>query len=115
MKRITAAAFAVLAVPAFAFAAGAGAPYDQNLVDRALPDVRDPVLAEPSASAGPTNTARDASLPYDQNMIDRALPNVRDPVVADEPSASAGPTNAGSSGWATGPWANDYHFIAPAQ
>ena len=79
MKRIiAAAAFAVLAVPAFAFAA-------------------------------------DASAPYDQNAIDRALPDVRTTVIADEPSASAGPTNAGSSGWATGVWANDYHFIAPAQ
>ena len=79
MKRIiAAAAFAALAVPAFVFAA-------------------------------------DGSAPYDQNVIDRALPDVRTPVIADESSASAGPTNAGSSGWATGVWANDYHFIAPAQ
>ena len=61
MKRIIAAvAFAVLAVPAFAFAADASAR-------------------------------------------------------ADEPTASAGPTNAGSSGWATGVWADDPGFIAPAQ
>jgi hypothetical protein len=117
MKRtITAVAFAVLAVPAFAFAADAGAPYDQNVIDRALPDVRNPVVADqPSASAGSTNTAVDAGAPYDQNVIDRALPDVRNAVAADEPSASAGPTQTGSSGWATGPWAQDPSFIAPAQ
>lgn len=55
MKRFIAAlSFAVLAVPAAAFAADAGAPYDQNLVDRTLPDVRNPVVVE-SASAGRTD------------------------------------------------------------
>jgi hypothetical protein len=61
MKRIIAAvSFAVLAAPAFA--AESGAPYDQNLVDRALPNVHNPVVEE-----------------------------------------------------ATGVWAEDYSFIAPAQ
>lgn len=79
MKRIIAAvAFAVLAVPAFAFAADASAPYDQTVIDRALPDVRNAALA-------------------------------------DQPSASAGPTSAGSSGWATGVWADDPSFVAPAR
>jgi hypothetical protein len=57
MKRIiAAAAFAVLAVPVFAFAADRGAPYEQNVIDRKVPDVRNPVVAEqPSASAGATN------------------------------------------------------------
>lgn len=78
MKRIIAAvAFAVLAVPVFAFAADRGAPYEQNVIDRALPDVRNPA-------------------------------------VADQPSASAGATSKGSSGLATGPWANDRNFIAPS-
>jgi hypothetical protein len=77
MKRIIAAvAFAVLAVPVFAFAADRGAPYEQNVIDRALPDVHNPV-------------------------------------VADQPSASAGATSRGGSGLATGPWANDWNFIAP--
>lgn len=77
MKRIIAAvSFAVLAVPAAAFAADAGAPYDQNRVDRGLPDIQNPAIAE---------------------------------------SASAGPTNAPVSIWATGVWANDPSFIAPAQ
>jgi hypothetical protein len=61
MKRIIAAvSFAILAAPAFA--AESGAPYDQNLVDRALPNVQNPVVEE-----------------------------------------------------ATGVWAEDYSFIAPAQ
>ena len=57
MKHIIAAvAFAVLAVPVFAFAADRGAPYEQNVIDRALPDVRNPMVAEqPSASAGATS------------------------------------------------------------
>lgn len=72
MKRfIAAVSFAALALPAF----GAGAPYDQNLVDRALPDIQNPVVAG---------------------------------------SASAGPTNAPASIWATGVWASDPSFIAPA-
>lgn len=77
MKRfIAAVSFAVLAVPAAAFAADAGAPYDQSVVDRALPDVANPVVAE---------------------------------------SASTGATNAPVGIWATGVWANDPSFIAPAQ
>jgi hypothetical protein len=65
MKRlITAVSFAVLAVPAFA-----GAPYDQNEVDRALPQI------EENASAGASST-RAERLPYDQNQVDRALPQI---------------------------------------
>jgi hypothetical protein len=79
MKRIiAAAASAALAIPAFAFAA-------------------------------------DASAPYEQNEINRALPDVHNAVVAGQPSPSAGPTSSGSSGWATGVWANDNSFIAPAK
>lgn len=37
--------------------------------------------------------------PYDQNLVDRALPNVQNPVVEG----------------ATGVWADDHSFIAPAQ
>ncbi|MGH8666220.1 MAG: hypothetical protein ACREUX_18320 [Burkholderiales bacterium] len=74
MKRIIAAvSFAILAAPAFA--AESGAPYDQNLVDRALPNVQNPVVEE----------------------------------------ATGGSTAAPGSIWATGVWADDYSFIAPAQ
>ena len=52
---IAAAAFAVLAVPVVAFGADRGAPYEQIVIDRALPDVRNLVVADqPSASAGAT-------------------------------------------------------------
>jgi hypothetical protein len=64
MKRlITAVSFAVLAVPAFA-----GDPYDQSLVDRALPQIED------NASAGATRVIPAERMPYDQNLVDRALP-----------------------------------------
>ena len=74
MKRIIAAvSFAILAAPAFA--AESGAPYDQNLVDRALPNVQNPVVEE----------------------------------------TTGGSSAAPGSIWATGVWAEDYSFIAPAQ
>lgn len=45
MKRLIAAvSFAVLSAPVFAVEVGA--PYDQNLVDRALPNVQNPVVQE---------------------------------------------------------------------
>jgi hypothetical protein len=79
MKRIIAAvAFAVLAVPAFAFAA-------------------------------------EISAPFEKTQFDRTLPNIQNPPAAEQERASAGATNATGSPWATGAWANDHHFIAPAQ
>lgn len=59
MKRIIAAiSFAVLAVPAFAFAADTSAPYEKTQFDRMLPNVENPVAAEQaSASAGPSSAA----------------------------------------------------------
>ncbi len=62
MRRlVTAVSFAVLAVPAFA-----GAPYDQNEVDRALPQIE-------KKSSERTSTAR-RGLPFDQLELDRATP-----------------------------------------
>jgi len=58
MKRIIAAvSFAALAVPAFAFAADASAPYEKAQFDRTLPNVEAAVAAEQGASAGPSNAA----------------------------------------------------------
>lgn len=59
MKRIIAAvAFAVLAVPAFAFAAETSAPYEKSQFDRTLPNVQNPTVAEQApASVGSTNAA----------------------------------------------------------
>lgn len=56
--------------------------------------------------------AVEVGAPYDQNLVDRALPNVQNPVVEE---ASGGATLAPSSLWATGVWADDHSFIAPAQ
>lgn len=79
MKRlITAVSFAVLALPALA-----GAPYDQNEVDRALPQI------EQNASAG-ASTFRAERMPYDQNMVDRALPQISEKAPAPRARAQRG-------------------------
>lgn len=73
---------------------------------RILAAVSFAVLAAPAFAA-------EVSAPYDQNLVDRALPNIDFPAVAEQ--ASGGATSAPSSVWATGVWANDPSFIAPAQ
>jgi hypothetical protein len=89
MKRIIAAiSFVALAVPTFAFAAEVSPPFEKSQFDRTLPHVQNPVVTE-RGSAGSTSA-----------------PSER---------ASTGSINAPSSGWATGVWANDPNFIAPAQ
>jgi hypothetical protein len=107
MKRfIAAVSFAVLAVPAFA----GGLPYDQNLVDRALPNLPHTVVR---AETGSTFGA-----PFDQSLLDRALPDFpaqrrivarfKGDTLSDADIAVARAADAS-------PWSNDYHFIAPAQ
>ncbi|HEX6318581.1 MAG TPA: hypothetical protein VFZ84_06880 [Burkholderiales bacterium] len=111
MKRfIAAVSFAVLAVPAFA----GGLPYDQNLVDRALPNLPEKAVRAETGSA--------FGAPFDQTLFDRALPSIEprrthvaeykgdtrsDVEIATEEKA---PQESAES-----VWANDYHFIAPAQ
>jgi hypothetical protein len=63
------------------------------------------VLAAPALAV-------ETGAPYDQSLVDRALPNVQNPVVEE---ATGGSTLAPSSIWATGVWADDHSFIAPAQ
>jgi len=112
-----------------------GKPYEQTQVDRQLPNVKDPVIDQ-SASTG-TSAGNQyipgfvPGKPYSGLEVDRALPNVKDPVVNTQvagPAASVGSTAASSHGpfdsgatgpgthsaLATGPWANDWNFIAPA-
>jgi hypothetical protein len=128
MKRIIAAALlACMTVPALAQPASGGAtasggipgfeegvPYSQLDVDRALPNVKDPVTDE-AASGGATLFGLKEGLPYEQAQVDRQLPSsVKDPVVV-QPRQFAGPAAGGyGSTEATGPWANDWNFIAPA-
>jgi hypothetical protein len=57
--------------------------------------------------------AAEISPPFEKTQFDRTLPNVQSPVETER--ASTGSTNAPSSGWASGVWANDPSFIAPAQ
>jgi hypothetical protein len=99
MKRfIAVVSFAALAVPAFA----AGLPYEQNVVDRALPNV--------SQRALDTTTSHKFGAPYEQLLIDRALPNI---AKRGDDSAASGATRSDIGG-SRSPWANDYNFIAPA-
>lgn len=106
MKRyIAAVSFAVLAVPVFA----AGLPYEQNQVDRALPNVPEQTVRADGAPA--------FAAPYEQNVVDRALPNL-------EPqrtrfAAAAGSTRSdaeiATDASAKSVWDTDYSFVAPAQ
>ncbi len=90
-----------------------GMPYSQLEVDRALPNVKDPVV-DASASAGGTLFGFKEGLPYEQAQVDRELPNVKDPVVTRPSVQVAGPATGIRFTEATGPWANDWNFIAPA-
>lgn len=108
MKRlIIAASFAVLAVPAFAFEAGL--PYEQTVIDRALPNVQQ--------GASFVRPASVASAPYEQNAVDRALPNIEPRRTRFAAASGATRTDAGiAAGTDNGSvWATDHNFIAPAQ
>lgn len=65
------------------------------------------VLAAPAFAA-------EVTLPYEQSQVDRRLPDVRDPVVSERASAGASVVTTGTDR-ASGPWADDYNFIAPPQ
>ena len=56
--------------------------------------------------------AAEISPPFEKTQFDRTQPNVQNPVANER--ASAGSTSAPGSGWATGVWANDPNFVAPA-
>jgi hypothetical protein len=98
---IAAVSFAIFAAPA----AAAGLPYEQNVIDRMLPNIE-----EPAASSGETHKAAPAvGLPYEQYVIDRMLPNI------EEPAASSGDTRqTATDASRESPWASDWNFIAPA-
>lgn len=91
MKRhLAALALALAAAPAFAVEVGA--PYDQSLIDRQLPNIELRTVEQRDQYAAAAGSTRS----------DVEISTVEAP-------ASSG------SGLASGPWANDYHFIAPAQ
>jgi hypothetical protein len=116
LKRTLAAVLlASLTLPVFA--AEYSPPFEQAQLDRTLPNVQDPVVSD-SASSGATIFGLHEGLPYEQTVANMALPNVKDPVVRDiatsQPIVVAGPATGVSSPEATGPWASDFNFIAPA-
>ena len=93
MKRLIAAvSFAVLSVPAVA--AEYGKPFEQLDLDRALPQL---TISEGQSSAQATQVASSGSTRSDVEIAVEA--------------SDVEPT--GHSALATGPWANDYNFIAP--
>jgi len=109
MKRLIVA----LGVSAFAVSAHAfevTAPFDQLQIDRALPQIEFAPV-EPYVA--------DGRAPFEQLALDRALPNLPSQNVQVADGSSAGNTRSdastGSEMAARSPWANDYHFIAPAQ
>ena len=59
--------------------------------------------------------AENRGAPYDQSLVDRGIPAQTLPHERASSGSSGTATGAVASLWATGPWANDYAFIAPAQ
>jgi hypothetical protein len=119
MRRIIATVLlASLSLPVLA--TDIGAPYEQTVQNMQLPDVKDP-LGTDSASSGSTLFGMKEGAPSEPWRLNQALPNVQDPVVSQRqqvagPAQSMNPLQAtGDSPEATGPWAQDPNFIAPAQ
>jgi hypothetical protein len=101
MKRfIVAVAFALSAAPALA---NVGAPFEQNELDRALPNVPESVSTyEPIASD---------RMPFEQTQLDRAILGTPETVLL----AAVGGMSYKSDEGGESPWASDHNFIAPAQ
>jgi hypothetical protein len=105
---VVAVALALAAAPALADDRF-GPPYDQSEIDRMLP-----VLPE-SAGTASVAVSRDR-MPYDQVEIDRALPTLPDATERVQLAQFGGGSyNSPAEEGSESPWANDYHFIAPAQ
>ena len=106
MKRLTlAVVIALSTVPALA---DDRAPFDQSQLDRALPTLPEKVAAS-------EQTVSAERMPYEQNRIDAALPNLpdtRERVMLAQIGGTSYKSEVEESG---SPWANDHHFIAPAQ
>jgi len=109
MKRLAlAVVIALSTVPAVPALADDRSPFEQSQLDRALPTLPEKVAAsEPTVSAD--------RMPYEQSRIDAALPNLpdtRERVMVAQIGGASYKSAAEDSG---SPWADDHHFIAPAQ
>ena len=93
---------AVLASPALALEVGP--PFEQNELDRTLPDIQFAPVAPYVA---------DARAPYEQLVIDRMLPNLPSRNVQYAARDTGTRTDAYSHVETSSPWANDWYFIAP--
>jgi hypothetical protein len=101
MKRlIVAVAIALSSAPVLA---DAGAPFEQNELDRVLPNV-------PQSVAAPEPIARE-NMPFEQSQLDRGSVGIAEPVLL----ASVGGTSYKSDEDGGSPWSGDHNFIAPAQ
>ncbi len=107
MKRlIVAVSLAVLS--ASVLAENEDLPFDQLAIDRALPNI-------PERGDAAIVYWMNGSAPYDQLAVDRALPDLGE---TRSQVAFGGNTRSDvelATQEVVSPWANDYHFIAPAQ
>jgi hypothetical protein len=101
MKRfIVVVAIALSSAPAFA---DVGAPFEQNELDRALPNV-----TENATTYEPISAER---MPFEQTQLDRGILGEPDKVEL----AALGGMSYKSDEEGDSPWTNDHNFIAPAQ
>jgi hypothetical protein len=118
MKRL-AAALSLAVLASSALAVEIGKPFEQLDLDRALPNLPERApsrVADPAAGSAPYGQPAvdgEPNIPERRAMFAAASGNTRsDREIATEVSEAT--ETAGKSGWATGPWANDWNFIAPA-
>jgi hypothetical protein len=103
MKRtLIAVTVALLTSPALALEAGP--PFEQNELDRTLPNIQFAPVAPYVA---------DARAPYEQLVIDRTLPNLPSRNVQYAERDTGTRTDAYGHVETSSPWANDWNFIAP--
>ncbi len=101
MKRfIVVVAIALSSAPALA---DVGAPFEQNELDRALPNV-----SENGASYEPIAAE---SMPFEQTQLDRGVTGEPEKVQV----AALGGMSYKSDEDGESPWTSDHNFIAPAQ
>jgi hypothetical protein len=107
MKRLI-AAVALSSVALSASALEIGKPFEQQDLDRALPNIE---------FAPVESYVADSRAAYEQLVIDRTLPNLAGQNA--QFAAAGGSTRSDASSDSEvsteSPWANDHNFIAPAQ